>query len=290
MLINVGSETKFDVVFEDAKSRWESIIVNDLSNIGQQSSATFDFFGGTFGSSRAYNEAVDDVVIGYEIGNIDGERGVLGYAGPRYTRRSSKTVISGVMKFDVADFNRYDMSQVQLIVLHEMGHVLGLVGTLGDCDSGCNDAVNDKRAFTYGEKNPTQCKKATDAYKTIMGNEANLLLYTKGGGGSNCGHWDKSFENDDASELMTPTFKANKKQLITKVTCGALEDISPNGYEVDYSKCDDFPSSDANFRDGEDTVLIDQSDSFLNAISPIKSFELKEGQILSPGDIIDLEG
>eukprot|EP00978_Attheya_sp_CCMP212_P048160 scaffold479774_cov55-Attheya_sp.AAC.3 len=291
-LINMGSNTAYDKEFEAAKNRWQSIIVNDLSDVGKQRSANFDFFQNAFGKSRAYNGPVDDVVIGYEIGYIDGRGGTLGFAGPRYSRRSSKTVISGIMKFEAADFKIYDNNRVALIVMHEMGHVLGLVGTLGDCDSGCFNKAASKKPFRYGETNKDQnkCKKATEAYKDIMGDDSELLLYTKGkNSGSNCGHWDKSFENRFYSELMTPTFNANKKQLITKVTCGALEDISPNGYKVNYAMCDPFPSSGSSFRDGEDTVLIDHSESFLEAISPIESFELEDGQILSPGDVIELD-
>jgi hypothetical protein len=289
-LINVGSNRAYDKEFELAKNRWQSIIVNDLSDVRKQRIG-FDFFQNTFGKSRAYNGPVDDVVIGYEIGYIDGAGRTLGFAGPRYTRKSSKTVISGIMKFDEDDFEIYDNNRVALIVMHEMGHVLGLVGTLGDCNYGCLDAAASKKPFRYGKTNNDQnkCNKAAEAYKNITGDESELLLYTKGtNSGSNCGHWDKSFENGYASELMTPTFNANKKQLITKVTCGALEDISTNGYKVDYEMCDDFPSSDSSFRDGEATVLIDHSESFLKAISPIESFEL-DGQILSPGDVIELD-
>ena len=75
---------------------WESIITNDISNVGPVSrfNGVSDWFGGAFGSSGKYTGSVDDIVIGYEFEPMDGpgtpgEGNQLGYAGPRYTRSSS---------------------------------------------------------------------------------------------------------------------------------------------------------------------------------------------------------
>lgn len=57
-----------------------------------------------------------------------------------------------------------------------------------------------------------------------------------------CAHWDDtSFPTFGSpwSEVMTPTFRSDDIQLLTRVSVGALEDI---GYSVDYSKADPIPS------------------------------------------------
>ena len=108
----------YDAMFEDAVTRWESIIINDLQDYGAQG-LTFDWFGGQF--SSGYNGPVDDVVIGYEIGYIDGPGKHLGFAGPSYVRPGSTSTISGIMKFEEADLNNFDTGDVETIILHEMG-------------------------------------------------------------------------------------------------------------------------------------------------------------------------
>lgn len=51
-----------------------------------------------------------------------------------------------------------------------------------------------------------------------------------------CGHWD---EQCMQNEIMTPTVQ--RRGPVSRVTIGALEDL---GYAVDYSKADDFGTSD----------------------------------------------
>lgn len=76
-----------------------------------------DWFAGAF--SQPYTGPIDDVVIGYEIGTIDGLGGILGQAGPRFA--TGGRTLSGVMLFEAVDFDRYDENEVRAIILHEMG-------------------------------------------------------------------------------------------------------------------------------------------------------------------------
>jgi hypothetical protein len=107
--------------FTEAKARWESIIVNELPDFAKQFNPNFDWFGGVF-SPSAYREAVDDVVIGYAIQYIDGNKGILGRAGPTYTRNDGSP-IAGIMQFDIDDFTSgfFSDEDIKVIILHEMG-------------------------------------------------------------------------------------------------------------------------------------------------------------------------
>lgn len=78
--------------------------------------------------SVPYSGPIDDLVIGYEIAEIDGASGTLGSAGPVYTQTGTSRALSGTMKFDVVDFDNYvakgDIDSVRSIILHEMGKIV----------------------------------------------------------------------------------------------------------------------------------------------------------------------
>eukprot|EP00978_Attheya_sp_CCMP212_P004955 scaffold10863_cov49-Attheya_sp.AAC.2 len=238
----MGKVSRYDGQFAFAKARWEAIIVNDLSDV---SKIDKDWFNGRF--DQPFRGDVDDVVIGYSIEPIDGPGEILGSSGPLYYRRQSNTTISGIMKFDQEDFDIKSPQDVAIIVLHEMGHVLGLVGSMGSCTAGCGT----NKEFEY------KCNKAKNAYNNLnfKTKTKQLLLENDGGPGTHCSHWDEdSFQDDESSELMTGFFEAWKAQSISRVTLAALEDINPNGYVVNYDEADPFPFVSSN-NNNKNTVV-----------------------------------
>ena len=73
---------------------------------------------------------IDDVQIDASGVPIDGPFGVLGQAGPDVLRPVSFLPAHGVMQFDTADLALLESSgELQLVILHEMMHVLGF-GTI----------------------------------------------------------------------------------------------------------------------------------------------------------------
>jgi hypothetical protein len=113
------------------------------------------------------------------------------------------------------------------------GHVLGLVGTLGSCSDGCVDSeAVDPR---YG------CPIAAAEFQ-ILKPDTELTLENNGGGGTVCSHWEEDiFKTSTSSELMTGFFESDLGQPISRVSCGALEDLG--FYTVDYCQCDAWPST-----------------------------------------------
>lgn len=124
----MGEERAYDESFVKAKSRWERVILNDLPDVPVQSGIQdHDWFSGVFGAGKAVNDAIDDVLIGYSVTEIDGVpsigNNVLGQAMPLYVRLTSKLsapTISGMMIFDKADFDSMNIVDVELIIAHEM--------------------------------------------------------------------------------------------------------------------------------------------------------------------------
>jgi len=202
--------------------------VSDLSD--ESGGQVADWFFGRLATS--YNGPVDDVVIGYEMTFIDGPGNVLGSAGPLYVRTATGSPISGTMRFDQDDFANMSAENAEIIILHEMGHVLGVVGILGACES---TACDNNNIYTY------PCPLAQQEYQNIFPS-GTLLLENDGGDGTRCGHWEEDNfpQSSGSSELMTGFFEANLGQPITRVTIAALDE-SFTDYQVDYSQADPFP-------------------------------------------------
>jgi len=120
-LVKIGGGDEFDNAFNLAKLRWEEIIKGDLPDQPRVNNPNFDWFAGEW-PGQGVNIAIDDLLIGYEFTEIDGRGGVLGFAGPKYARQepTAITTISGIMKFDIADFESSSQNDAFLIILHEM--------------------------------------------------------------------------------------------------------------------------------------------------------------------------
>ena len=105
--MNMGDDKSYDDLFRSAAEKWQKIVVGDLPDTPKQMSASHDWFGNEWGNHPPVNIDIDDVLIGYSITSIDGLSGTLGFAGPVYSRQSKEavTAISGIMKFDKADFD-----------------------------------------------------------------------------------------------------------------------------------------------------------------------------------------
>lgn len=84
-LMNMGNVTIFDDSFQKAKKKWEKMIIGDVLDHPSMPSSDFDWFGNTWPDSKI-NGPVDDVLIGYSFEYVDGEGGVIGFAGPMYVR------------------------------------------------------------------------------------------------------------------------------------------------------------------------------------------------------------
>lgn len=262
-LVNMGGnvvDARYVDAFELAAKRWSKVVVGDVpDNDGRR---VRDWFNGQF--DQPYSGSVDDLVIGYEISDtIDGIGGTLGGAGPVFIRQDSSgrltSTLSGVMFFDGQDFDRMPINDVRAIIFHEMGHVLGLVGTTGRCNDAC-DSSNPRARSAYS------CPLAAAEYEVWA--PGSLLLENSGGMGTACGHWEEDvFRTQESSEVMTGFFEANLFQPLSSVTVAGLEDL---GYEVDYCGADVWPANAETIK-RFDVFVTEQTmdtDAMMDRISP----------------------
>ena len=109
-LVNTGDNHIFDHYFEEAKARWESVLIGDLQDIPPQD---IDWFYGKL--NKEYKDTIDDIVIGYQISYIDGPGLVLGRAAPLYFRQTTGSPISGYMEFDFEDLATMAHEDIEVI-------------------------------------------------------------------------------------------------------------------------------------------------------------------------------
>lgn len=262
----------YDPLFENSKRRWAEIIKSDLEDYKAADFPNMDLFDGLL--TEPVNQDVDDVLIAFYVGEIDGFGGTLGYAGPVASRLDSlgrsKSPISGIMVFDEVDFGLMSMTDIELIIIHEMAHVLGY-GTYAEQKCGVDCKTAD---YSY------TCDAAKRQHK-LLGLPGSLSWEDEGEEGSKCSHLDESsFCNSffcSWSEVMSAEFDSSKEQIISAVSLGVMEDL---GYQVNYDAADDVPSSRRLRKTSRAKV-------FRKALKPDHTFSLDGGVIGKPETIPD---
>ena len=202
-------------VFADAASRWAEIIIADIPDV---------FVTGL--------GLVDDVVINASAPIIDGVGGTLGQAGPTQIRSGSFLPAAGVMQFDAADLANLEASdRLEDVILHEMGHVLG-IGTIWSFFPDLLTGAGTSNPRFTGDQ-------ATAAYNSIFGlSDTSVPVENTGGAGTRDSHWRESVFNN---ELLTG-FLDGGSNPISQITVGSLADL---GYGVNLGAADPYspPSS-----------------------------------------------
>ncbi len=212
--------------FDRATDYWSAILAaTELPDVPVSGDLVLGCLGIT---AHGVQGSVDDLVIVASVSSIDGERGVIARAAVCGVRQGEGGLpFMGAIEFDADDAEWMTSRDLEEVILHEMGHVLG-IGTLWSrfgllrSPSLYVEGVPDTHftgplaisafdqaggaAYTHGEKVPVE----------------NRL-----GLGSSDSHWrDWVFDH----ELMTPTQNIGVADPLSAVTIQSLADL---GYTVD---------------------------------------------------------
>lgn len=234
--------------FEGALARWSAVIEGDLPNL------TANIPAGSCGTrSPDLNFEIDDLVIFAGVEAIDGPGAVLGQAGWCY-RRTAGLPLVGLMRFDAADVAALESSgRFVAVVLHEMGHVLGLSSGLWNTMGFLKNPSGATAQDTYFD-GPL----AIAGFDQIGGSSytggSKVPVENTGGGGTANSHWRESVL---LNELMTGYLNAGSNPL-SVLTVGALADM---GYRVDPTAADAF-SLTISVRQDADRVLHLRNDEY----------------------------
>ncbi|HEU4559394.1 MAG TPA: leishmanolysin-related zinc metalloendopeptidase [Longimicrobium sp.] len=214
--------------FESAAARWAGVISGDLTNVA------IDLGRDECGDNTpAINMNVDDLLIFASAPNIDGPGAVLGQAG-WCLRRSGALPALGVMEFDAADMANMEQSgQLNAVILHEMGHVLG-IGTLWNAFGLLKDPSPTSGAGLDTWYSGTGGITGFDNIGGTTYTGGNKVpVENSGGGGTVNSHWRESVLKN---ELMTGFINGGANPL-SQLTARSLGDL---GYLVNISAADAF--------------------------------------------------
>ncbi|MDX2273788.1 MAG: hypothetical protein NW237_17810 [Cyanobacteriota bacterium] len=240
-------------IFTEAAAKWETIITGDLPDV------RFIRRRGAGGCvARFTAQVVDDILIDATAPSIDGVGGILGQAGPCYLRNDSQLTIYGIMEFDSADLaNLQSTGYLDAVILHEMGHVLGL-GTLWDTFG----LLEGSEPFPVIQPTPNPSPSpgynpryigasGVAQYKILSGPDDDIPVEdcedlpdaqrSTCGAGTRDGHWKESiFDN----ELMTGYLNAANggSRPLSIISAGHFADM---GYQVNVGAADDYSLPDA---------------------------------------------
>ncbi|MDX2183821.1 MAG: leishmanolysin-related zinc metalloendopeptidase [Gemmatimonadaceae bacterium] len=243
--------------FERAADRWAQVIVGSLPPARLQITSSTTCVGATI-APGTYD--IPNVRIYASIVPIDGVGRVLGSAGPCFYRgttsgivRPGELTIAGGMRFDSDDVNNLIANGTfESVILHEMGHVLGL-GTFWNPMGFLTDPV----------PSPDCTNRATDtryiganARRELgaIGGVANspVAVENTNGCGTANGHWLENSQGPGTpgstasdriaigfnTELMTGFSEGGGVPMpLSRLTIGSLQDM---GYTVNYAAADPY--------------------------------------------------
>ncbi|KAH9249370.1 hypothetical protein BASA81_012901 [Batrachochytrium salamandrivorans] len=208
--------------FESAAARWKQIITTGYLSpftIPKKTVCEYKF-------NRKWVVAADLLII-VKLKRIDGRGNALGDAMPCVVDQFDHIRV-GLMEFDSADVG--DMVQrglFQSIVLHEMGHVLGL-GTRWNKLKLITQQRSPFGGFEY-------LGKQGNVGNQEVGRTGSAVVEDMGDSGTARAHWKEDFYD---AELMTGYVEESGTPMpLSRLTVRALQDL---GYQVDVTKADEY--------------------------------------------------
>ena len=222
-------------VFRQAARHWMSIITEDIKDI-DFSINPYNKWDEDLGARIRVNDTVDDLRIFVRAIEIDGSENALGRGGPLFIRGDTYLPILGKIFLDTADLQRVEeKGYLEAVVLHEMGHVLG-IGTLwedlnllrGNGDKHFTGPLSIQAFDNAGGRNYNGAKVPTE---------------------SDGGHWRESvlgvelmtprlgYNVDPLSAILNPGSGYDAANLLSAITIQSLADL---GYRVNVSQADAY--------------------------------------------------
>jgi len=233
-------------VFDAAAARWAGIIIGDLTDINLSGANSIPA-AQCGANSPAINEVVDDILVFVTLDSIDGPFGVLGSAGPCFVRSvggvANRLSLVGRMRFDTADVAFMETNGIfQSVMLHEMGHVIG-IGSLWLVPASLPPLVVGPAAG--GGTDPYFVGATAIAQFNANGGGVYLGIPVPveagGGPGTQDSHWRESVMG---KELMTGYVSLTANPL-SSITVGSLADM---GYTVSYANADPYTVNGVNLQ------------------------------------------
>ncbi len=219
--------------FANAVAKWRQVIVGSIGSVtnvnipaGPDANACSEW-------TPALTGTVQNAVIFARIDSIDGPGSpsagnILGQASPCYVNASAIPFL-GYMEFDKYDVDvLVAQGQFEKVVLHEIGHVLG-IGTIWNFRRSLLNTSIENDPYYVG----TAARAQFAAINTVTYSGNPVPVENTGGTGTANSHWRTSIMG---RELMQG-FAVNRVQPLSRITVGSLQDL---GYTVNLAAADAF--------------------------------------------------
>ncbi len=207
---------------DGAVAKWESVITTDMPPLVMPTPTGLaaESCQGHATKLRS-GEVIEDLVILTAIAPIDGPGGAVARAGPCGYVAPGNLIWIGSLTFDEVDLAVLDVERVERVIMHEIGHVVG-IGTLWT-------QLGNNLLLGAGGPDPQYTGGAgVAAYLALGGAGPTVPVENIGGAGTRDGHWRESvFDN----ELMTGFLEAAGVPMpLSIMSIRSLEDL---GWMVD---------------------------------------------------------
>ncbi|QJR36878.1 leishmanolysin-related zinc metalloendopeptidase [Gemmatimonas groenlandica] len=219
--------------FANAVAKWRQVIVGSIGTITNVSIPAGPAANACSDWSPAVTGTVQNTIIFARIDSIDGPGSpgvgnILGQASPCYVNANAIPFL-GFMEFDTYDVDLLvARGQFEKVVLHEIGHVLG-IGTVWNFQRSLLNTSISNDPYYVGSAARAQFA----AINTVTYSGNPVPVENTGGTGTVNSHWRTSIMQ---RELMQG-FAVNQVQPLSRITVGSLQDL---GYTVNLAAADAF--------------------------------------------------
>jgi Leishmanolysin len=219
--------------FANAVAKWRQVIVGSIGSVTNVNIPAGPDANACSPWTPALTGTVQNTIIFARIDSIDGPGtqgvgNILGQASPCYVNGNAIPFL-GFMEFDKYDVDLLvARGQFEKIVLHEIGHVLG-IGTIWSFRRTLLNTSITNDPYYVGSGARTQFA----AINTVTYSGNPVPVENTGGSGTANSHWRTSVMQ---RELMQG-FAVNQLQPLSRITVGSLQDL---GYIVNLAAADAF--------------------------------------------------